>query len=84
VERGVEENGGGLSRVIYGGPGWQTLQRVQERGRVIKHHRWRSNSITRRQLVFGQRAGIYFLAREVILEGKWIVRPATMNTPSPW
>jgi hypothetical protein len=33
---------------------------------------------------FGRRAGIYFLAREVILEGKWIVRPATMNTPSPW
>ena len=25
VERGVEENGGGLPRVIYGGPGWQAL-----------------------------------------------------------
>jgi hypothetical protein len=34
--------------------------------------------------LFGQRASIYFLAREVILEGKLIVRPATMNTPSPW
>jgi hypothetical protein len=63
--------------------GWQALQRVQERGRVVKHHRWRSNGVTRRQRVFGWRAGIYFPAREVILEGKLIVRPATMNTPSP-
>ena len=43
-----------------------------------------NNGVTRRQRVFGQRAGIYFLAREVIWEGKLIVRPATMNTPSPW
>ena len=34
--------------------------------------------------LFGRRTGIYSPAREVILEGKWNVRPATMNTPSPW
>jgi hypothetical protein len=30
------------------------------------------------------RAGIYFPPSEVFGEGKWSVRPATMNSPSPW
>ena len=29
------------------------------------------------------RAGIYFPASEVFGEGRWSVRPATMNSPSP-
>ena len=31
-----------------------------------------------------RRADILFRAREVILEGRCSMRPATMNSPSPW